>query len=119
MMNDITLSELKTFMHVVERCGTEYVVFRNCDCEGDRKEHEEGIFIRVVGDGWDGMSRYCENLKHDTYKDMDIIKVYSGNQYQMHTLFNNDPSYDYLMIYAENTMTKAEAEAMFNIRIVD
>jgi hypothetical protein len=118
MMEQMTKSDLKTGMHVVTRDGIEYMVLKDTTYNKD-------ILVAVhedeCGGSWRELDDYNDNMTYKRHSDDDIVKVYAPI-YEYTTL---DYKYDCLhegladVIFAEETMTKAEAEAKFGIRIVD
>lgn len=122
MMEQLTKSELKTGMHVVIRSGMEFVVLR------DTLFKNKDIMVSVIedsngGGNWIGLDTYDENLTaiNRELDDFDIVRVYQP-KYEFTTLeyaldYDNADLSD--IIFAEDVMTKAEAEEKFGIRIVD
>lgn len=118
MMEQMTKSELKTGMHVVARDGAEYVVLKNT-------AYNKDILIVVHEDeyrgSWRELEDYNDNMTSKTRSDDDIIKVYAPI-YEYTTLeYKFDCCHEGLadMLFAEEAMTKKEAEQKFGIRIVD
>jgi hypothetical protein len=118
MMEQMTLNDLKTGMHVVTRDGIEYMVLKDTTYNKD-------ILVAVHEDEYSGCWRelddYNNNMTNKDHHDDDIIKVYAPI-YEYTTLeYKFDCLHEELanMFFAEETMTKAEAEAKFGIRIVD
>ena len=118
MMEQMVLNDLKTGMHVVTRDGVEYVVLKNTTYNKD-------ILIVVHEDEYNGSWReledYNNNMTSKTRRDDDIIRVYAPI-YEYTTLeYKFDCCHEGLadMLFAEETMTKAEAEQKFGIRIID
>ena len=95
MMEQMTLSELKRGMKATLRDGSKYVV---SDCRW------VSSLVDVNNGTWEGLESYNENMTNMYDTSFDIIEVTDrdGN-----------------IIFAEETMTKAEAEAKFGIRIID
>ena len=96
MMEQMTKSELRIGMHVKLRDGSECVI---------SKPTFDNTFLIDVKDGThEELFRYKEDMRSTTSRSLDIIEVkdMNGN-----------------MIFAEEAMTKAEAEEKFGIRIVD
>lgn len=120
MMEQMTINDLKTGMHVVTRDGTERMVLK------DTMFRDKDILIAVHEDtnsgAWISLNRYRANLTHEKDSAFDIIKVYQP-VYEYTTLeykFDSCPCAELSsMLFAEETMTKAEAEEKFGIRIVD
>lgn len=118
MMEQMTLNDLKTGMHVVTRDGVEYVVLKDTSFNKD-------MIIAVHEDEfrncWGELQSYNENMTHKNQRDKDIVKVYAPI-YEYTTLaYKFDCCYEGMadMLFAEEIMTKAEAEQKFGIRIVD
>ena len=122
MMEQMTKSALKTGMHVVIRSGIEFVVLR------DTLFKDKDIMVSVSedangGGNWIGLNTYNENLTaiNRELDDFDIVRVYHP-AYEYTTLeykLDNCPKCYSDMIFAEEVMTRAEAEEKFGIRIVD
>lgn len=121
MMEQMTLNDLKTGMHVVIRSGMEFVILR------DTLFKDKDIMVSVVedvngGGNWIGLNSYNDNLTaiNRELDDFDIIKVYQP-KYEFTALeYKLDCSDTDLadIIFAEEVMTKTEAEEKFGIRIV-
>lgn len=122
MMEQLTKNDLKTGMHVVIRSGMEFVVLR------DTLFKDKDIMVSVVedvngGGNWIGLNSYNDNLTtiNRELDDFDIIRVYQP-KYEFTTV---ECALDYSdadlsdIIFAEDVMTRAEAEEKFGIRIVD
>lgn len=121
MMEQLTKSDLKTGMHVVTREGMEFVVLK------DTLFADEDILVAPHEDDksgdWLPLNKYNDNL---TYSDaefscLDIVRVYQP-RYEFTALeYKLDCSDVDLsdIVFAEEVMTKAEAEEKFGIRIVD
>ena len=122
MMEQLTKSDLKTGMHVVIRSGMEFVVLR------DTLFKDKDIMVSVAEDvngsgNWVGLNMYNDNLTviNRELDDFDIIRVYQP-KYEFTTV---ECALDYSdadlsdIIFAEDVMTRAEAEEKFGIRIVD
>ena len=95
MMEQMTLKELERGMHVTLRDGSKCVV-SNCKWDNSLVDVNDGT--------WEELESYNENMTNIFEKTLDIVEVIDrdGN-----------------IIFAEETMTRAEAEAKFGIRIVD
>ena len=122
MMEQMTLSELKTGMHVVTREGSEFVVLK------DTLFAKEDVLVTPHdednGNGdWLPLSNYNDNLtfRDTNYSCFDIVRVYQPKYAFTALEYKLDccPEYYSDMIFAEQIMTKAEAEQKFGIRIVD
>lgn len=129
MMEQMTINDLKTGMHVVLRNGDEMIVMKGA------KKGEEGLIDLsngIADDGtfkgtWCDLSFYNDNMTHFHYDDddsmskYDIVKVYDIAIYDdaVFTKIKDNHDYDDTIIYVEEVMTKAEAEKKFGIRIVD
>ena len=122
MMEQLTKTDLKTGMHVVIRSGMEFVVLR------DTLFKDKDIMVSVSedvngGGNWIGLNSYNDNLTaiNRELDDFDIIRVYQP-KYEFTTV---ECALDYSdadlsdIIFAEDVMTRAEAEEKFGIRIVD
>lgn len=117
MMEQMTKDDLKTGMHVVTRDGVEYMVLKDTTYNKD-------ILVAVHEDEYSGSWReledYNNNMTHKKHRDDDIIRVYAPI-YEYTTLAYKFDCIEGMsnIIFAEETMTKAEAEQKFGIRIVD
>ena len=120
MMEQMTLNDLRTGMHVVTRDGTEWVVLR------DTMFRNKDILVAVHEDdkysSWFDLKKYNQNMTmiNRGCKHLDIIRVYQP-KYEFTTLDYKLDCHDEDLsdiIFAEETMTKAEAEEKFGIRIV-
>lgn len=121
MMEQMTLNDLRTGMHVVTRDGSEWVVLK------DTMFRNKDILVAVHEDdkcsSWFALKEYNQNMTmiNRGCKDLDIIRVYqpvyefSTLEYKLDTCPEDGVSD---MLFAEETMTKAEAEEKFGIRIV-
>lgn len=122
MMEQMTINDLKTGMHVVTRDGTEWVVLR--DTVFRNKDIIVAVHEENTGGNWLSLKDYNQNMTtiDREFDDFDIVRVYKP-VYECTTLeykldiCPEDGLAD--MIFAEETMTKAEAEQKFGIRIVD
>lgn len=122
MMEQMTKSDLKTGMHVVTKNGAEWVVLKDTLFKG------KDVMISVTEDednngNWIGLDSYNENLTvtDKEFNQLDIVRIYQP-RYEFTALeYKLDCcSEDWSdTIFAEETMTKAEAEEKFGIRIVD
>jgi hypothetical protein len=122
MMEQIIINDLKTGMHVVTRDGSEWVVLR------DTMFRDKDILVAVHEDdkcgNLLGLNGYNQNMTTTDreFDDFDIVKVYQP-VYECTTLeykLDTCPDDDLVnMLFAEETMTKAEVEEKFGIRIVD
>lgn len=121
MMEQMTLNDLKTGMHVVTRDGSEWVVLK------DTMFHNKDILVAVHEDdsygNWLSLKGYNQNMTTTDreFNNFDIVRVYQP-KYEHTTLeYKLDccPE-DWLdMIFSEEIMTKAEAEQKLGVRIVD
>ena len=124
MMEQMTLNDLRTGMHVVTRDGSEWVVLK------DTMFRSKDILVSVYEDNrsgnsgnWLSLKGYNQNMTATDreFDNFDIVRVYQP-KYECTTLeYKLDccPESDFTnIIFAEETMTKAEAEEKFGIRIV-
>lgn len=119
MMEQMTKNELKTGMHVVTRDGNEYVLFKDTTFGSD--------FMVTVNENdasfWSPLNSYNDNLTSEVDSDLDIVRVYVPHyqhnviEYKYDTQTDKDSVST--LIFAEETMTRKEAEQKFGIRIVD
>lgn len=121
MMEQMTKNDLRTGMHVVTKEGMEFVVLKDTlFADGDIlvAPHEDD----KSGD-WLPLDKYNDNLTYSNAElsYFDIVRAYQP-KYEFTTLeYKLDCSDVDLsdMVFAEEVMTKAEAEEKFGIRIVD
>ena len=121
-MEQMTKNDLKTGMHVVTKDGSEWVVLR------DTMFRDKDIIVAVHEDdkcgNWLSLNNYNNNMTciDREFDYFDIVRVYQP-VYECTTLeckLDICPDDDLAdMIFAEEPMTKAEAEQKFGIRIVD
>ena len=99
MMEQMTLGEIKRGMKATLRDGSKCVV---SNCRWGDTECNSSL-VDVNNGDWEGLESYNENMTNKYETSLDIVEVTDrdGN-----------------IIFAEETMTKAEAEAKFGIRIV-
>lgn len=73
----MTKSELETGMIVTLRNGNEYVFFKDFAVDDDycMKNDNEGIIVNGQLPSWARIKNYSNDLKHNTYQDLDIVKV--------------------------------------------
>jgi hypothetical protein len=122
MMEQMTKDDLKTGMHVVTREGMEFVVLKDTlFADGDIlvAPHDEDD----KSGNWLPLDKYNDNLTFDNaeFSCFDIVRVYQP-KYEFTTLeYKLDCSDVDLsdIIFAEEVMTRAEAEEKFGIRIID
>ena len=118
MMEQMTLSELKTGMHVVLRNGDEMVVMKGA-------QNEDGIvnLPNTTSDrgSWCDLSTYRNNMTNLTMSSLDIVRVYDIHIYYDAVFKNikNNHEYDDMIIYEEEAITRAEAERRLGVRIID
>ena len=122
MMEQMTLNDLKTGMHVVTRDGSEWVVLR------DTMFRDKDILVAVHEDdkcgSWLSLKGYNQNMTAIAreFDNFDIIRIYQP-VYECTTLeYKLDCCPDDNLadiIFAEDIYSKAEAEQKFGIRIID
>lgn len=95
MMEQMTLDELKKGMKVTLRNGAKCVL-TNCQWNTSIVDVDDGT--------WEGLESYHENMTNQYDNTLDIV-----------TVTDRDGN----VIFSEDAMTRAEAEAKFGIRIVD
>ena len=121
MMEQMTLNELKTGMHVITANGDEYVVMRDTCC--NEKRYGKDLLVLYNGaeiDFYCDFSDYREDMTHKGNGDLDIIKVYNvDNPYMLNVTHNHNASCENELIFMADIMTKADAEKKFGIRIID
>ena len=120
MMEQMTLSELKTGMHVVLRNSEEGIVFRDTTC-GDLIVMLNGMHSKF--NEW-----YDDGFKNTMFSELDIVKVYDIDTIHCGLMLKsvnnkeNDEENLYFLnlIYAEEEpITRAEAEKLLGRKIVD
>lgn len=114
MMEQMTINDLKTGMHVVLRSGKEGIVLRG--------DNFKDTIVMIDTGKHSKLSDHTENMRSTWFPECDIVKVYDVDpNYTLH-MFDCVDNKDYkgvTLIFAEETMTRAEAEEKFGIRIVD
>ena len=98
MMEQMTKNELDRGMHVTLRDGSKCVLSY---CSTDAVDL---TLIDVKDGGYESLEYYRENMTHTTADLLDIVEVRDSN--------NN-------LIFAEERITRAEAERRLGVRIVD
>lgn len=119
MMEQMTINDLKTGMHVVLRNGKEGIVFRDTTC-GD---------LIVALDGMHSeFNEWYNGMKHTMFSELDIVKVYDVDTIHcglmLKSVNNKEDDDDSLhvvkLIYVEEEpITREEAEKLLGRRIVD
>lgn len=123
MMEQMTLRELKTGMHVVLRDGGEYIVLKDTCLEGSLSDYNKDIIkaIPLNDGGFTSLSNYNEDMTHNWgFKEIDIIAVYNCNN--VCDIFKSikDADTSFVQIFAEeDTITRKEAEQRLGVKIVD
>ena len=124
MMEQMTLSELKTGMHVVLRNGEEGIVFRDTTCV-DLIVMLNGMHSELNNEWYDDGFKY---FKHTMFSELDIVKVYDIDiihcRLMLKSVNNKENDEENLyainLIYAEEEpITRAEAEKLLGRKIVD
>ena len=120
MMEQMTLKELKTGMHVVLRSGKEGVVFRGGNFEDTIVMIDTGLHSKL--------SDHTEDMRttYDWIPECDIVKVYDVDPNYTRHMFDcvngkeNDGIHGIELIYAEEEpITRVEAEKLLGRKIVD
>jgi hypothetical protein len=124
MMEQMTLNELKTGMHVVTRDGGEYIVLKDTCCgdKGNDDYYADVIIgIPTVGHTFTGLSNYRTDMTNKMkLTNLDIVAVYSCDSiiYVFESI--KDKPQAFTQIYAEEEpITRAEAEKLLGRKIVD
>lgn len=119
MMEQMTIDDLKTGMHVVFRNGDEGIVFRDTTC---------GDLIVMLNGMHTEFNEWYEGVKHTMYSKFDIVKVYDIDTIHCGLMLtsvdgkeNNEESSSVVrLIYSEEEpITRAEAEKLLGRKIVD
>ena len=119
MMEQMTLSDLKTGMHVVLRNGDEGIIFRDTTC---------GDLIVMLNGMHSEFNEWYDGFKHTMFSELDIVKVYDVDTIHCGLMLksvngkeNDEEDYDVInLIYAEEEpITRAEAEKLLGRKIVD
>ena len=119
MMEQMTINDLKTGMHVVFRNGDEGIVFRDTTC---------GDLIVMLNGMHTKFNEWYEGVKHTMYSKFDIVKVYDIDTIHCGLMLtsvdgkeNNEESSSVVrLIYSEEEpITRAEAEKLLGRKIVD
>ena len=124
MMEQMTLDELKTGMHVITRDGTEFVVLKNTCCgDKDNDTYYTDVIVEIptIGHTFTGLSNYREDMTNQMgMKKLDIVAVYSCDSiiYVFESI--KDKPQAFTQIYAEEEpITRAEAEKLLGRKIID
>jgi hypothetical protein len=121
MMEQMTLSELKTGMHVVTREGDEYIVLKNT-CYGDKCEDDyyKDIIMGIPTHIFTGLSNYRDDMTNKYNEKLDIVAVYSCDVHTCAFESIKDKPRAFTQIYAEEKpITRAEAEKLLGRKIID
>ena len=119
-MEQMTIDELKTGMHVVFRNNEEGIVLRDTTCGDLIVELDDGCHTEF--------NKRYNGFKHSIYNSLDIVKVYDIDTLHCDLMFEsvnnkeNDEDYSSFvnLIYTEEEpITKAEAERLLGRKIVD
>ena len=124
MMEQMTLSELKTGMHVVLRDGGEYIVLKDTCLKGSLSDDYNKDIIKEIpsnGDGFTSLSNYNEDMTNNWgFKGIDIVAVYNCNNVCDMFKSIKDVDVSFTQIFAEeDTITREEAEKRLGVKIVD
>lgn len=123
MMEQMTLKELKTGMHVVLRDGGEYTVLKDTCLGGALSDYNNDIIKEIPSNGNDftSLSNYNRDMTSNWgFKDIDIVAVYNCNN--VNDIFKSikDADTSFVQIFAEeDTITRKEAEQRLGVKIVD
>lgn len=114
-------SELRTGMIVTLRSGNEYVFFKDFAVDDDycMKNDNEGIIVNGQLPSWARIKNYSNDLKHNTYQDLDIVKVEIPSHPYAFTNIPYDKRDRKLMWERKEPkkMTVAEIEAILGYKI--
>ena len=119
MMEQMTINDLKTGMHVVLRNGEEGIVFRDTTC---------GDLIVMLNGMHTEFNEWYNGMKHTMFSELDIVKVYDIDTIHCGLMLksvNNkeddeeNSSVVYLIYAEEEPITRAEAEKLLGRKIVD
>ena len=124
MMEQMTLNDLKTGMHVLTRDGSEYIVLKDTCC-GDKfdDDYYSDVIIEIptIGHTFTGLSNYGENMTNNNgINKLDIVAVYGCDSiiYVFDSVRIKPEAFT--QIYAEEeSITRAEAEKLLGRKIVD
>ena len=124
MMEQMTLNDLKTGMHVVTRDGSEFVVLKDTCC-GYKCENDyyENVIVEIptIVHTFTGLSNYREDMtQNDNCKGLDIVAVYNCDNiiYVFESI--KDKPQAFTQIYAEEKpITREEAEEILGVKIID
>ena len=124
MMEQMTLKELKTGMHVLTRDGEEYVVLKNTCC-GDKFEdnYYTDVIIEIPTSGhtFTGLSNYREDMTNrNGINKLDIVAVYSCDSiiYVFESVRTKSEAFTQIF-EEEKPITRVEAEKLLGRRIVN
>lgn len=123
MMEQMTLDELKTGMHIIYRNGEEYLVLKNT-CLGDRDDDDyvKDVIVEIPqnGHGFTSLSNYNKDMTNKSgFQKLDIIAVYNCDNVVYVLDSVKDKPEAFTQIFEEESITRAEAERRLGVRIVD
>ena len=124
MMEQMTLDELKTGMHVIYRDGGEYLVLKDT-CLGDRDNdnYVKDVIVEIPKSGhcFTSLSNYNKDMTNNSgYKNIDIVAVYNcDNVVYVLDSVKDKPEAFTQIFEEEKPITRAEAEKILGVKIVD
>ena len=124
-MEQMTLDELKTGMHVVIREGGEYLVLKNT-CLGDRdnSDYVKDVIVEISKSGhgfFTSLTNYNKDMSNACgFRNLDIVTVYNcDNVIYVLDSVNDNPKAFTQIFEEEKPLTRAEAEKLLGRKIVD
>lgn len=124
MMEQMTLKELKTGMHVIYRDGSEYLVLKDT-CFGDRDDDDyvKDVIVEIPKSGhcFTSLSNYNKDMTNNCgFKHIDIVAVYNCDNvvYALDSVKDKPEAFTQIF-EEEKPITRAEAEKILGVKIID
>ena len=124
MMEQMTLNDLKTGMHVIYRDGSEYLVLKDT-CFGDRDDDDyvKDVIVEIPKSGhcFTSLKNYNKDFTNSSgFKNIDIVAVYSCDNVVYALDSVKDKPEAFTQIFAEEKpITRAESEEILGVKIID
>lgn len=124
MMEQMTLDELKTGMHVIYRDGGEYLVLKDT-CLGDRDDDDyvKDVIVKIPKSehGFTSLKNYNKDFTSaNGFRNIDIVAVYNcDNVVYVLDSVKDKPEAFTQIFEEEKPLTRKEAEKLLGRRIVD
>lgn len=124
MMEQMTLSELKTGMHIIYRDGSEYLVLKDT-CFGDRDDDDyvKDVIVEIPKSGhcFTSLKNYNKDFTIASgFRSIDIVAVYNcDNVVYVLDSVKDKPEAFTQIFEEEKPITRAEAEKLLSRKIID